>query len=70
MEIRRGTIIAFDAATHSATIQLDGSLAAYITGVEVAANILDADVIAGRYALVAWPDPANSDSAVIFVVYT
>ena len=69
MEFRRGTIIAYDAGTRTATIQLDGSLAAFAS-IKVAANILDADVIAGRYTIVAWPDLANPNAAIAFVVYT
>ncbi|MBI2864896.1 MAG: hypothetical protein HYX94_10095 [Chloroflexi bacterium] len=69
MNLRRATIKAFDAASHSATIQLDGSLSQYIAAIEVAANILAADVTAGRYAVVAWPEDSNPAAAVIIAVY-
>ena len=70
MDIRRATLQGYDAGTHTATVQLDGSLAAYIDTIQVANNIAAAEMIAGRHVLLVWPDHANPDAAVIIAVYT
>ncbi len=70
MDIRRAALQDYDAGTHTATVQLDGSLATYIDSIAVAKNIAGAEMIAGRHVLLVWPDQANPDAAVIVAVYT
>ncbi|MDO8472701.1 MAG: hypothetical protein Q7T05_02665, partial [Dehalococcoidia bacterium] len=62
-------IRAYDAGTHTATIEPIGSPYTRTGSVTVAANILAADVVAGRYALVYHPSNDNPAEYVIVAVY-
>ena len=70
MELRRGTVRAFDSGTYRATVQLAGSLATYLEAVAVARNIAGAEMIVGRSCAVALFDPANPGDAVVVAVWT
>lgn len=65
----KAIIRAYDAPTHTATIEPIGSPHAQTGSVTVASNILAADVVAGRYALVYHPPNDNPSEYVITAVY-
>lgn len=44
----KGTLKAFDSATYKATVQVDGSIATFLTGVPVSRAIPSAEMIADR----------------------
>ena len=44
----KGTLKAFDSAAYKATVQVDGSLATYLTGVPVSGAIPSVEMVAGR----------------------
>ncbi len=69
MNIRRGVITAWDSGSHTATVQISGSLAVYLTGVVTAKNILTGDMIVGRKVAVLFFDATNQTDAVIIAVY-
>jgi hypothetical protein len=70
MELRRGTVRAFDSGTYRATVQLAGSLPTYLEAVPVARNIADGEMLVGRSCAVALFDPANPGDAVVAAVWT
>lgn len=64
----KGTLKAFDSGTHKATVQVDGSIAYFLTGVPVSRGIPSAEMAAGRtVALLFSPD--NSDDAMAVGVF-
>ena len=70
MEIRRGTLRAFDSGTYKATVEVAGSISVWLTGVAVARNIAGAELVAGRKVSVVFFDPSNPDDAVVNAVWT
>ena len=70
MNIRRGTLKAWDSGAHTATVQLSGSLGVYLVGVATARNILSADMVVDRKVAVLFFDATNQADAVIIAVYT
>ena len=70
MEIRQGIVKAFDSGTHTATVQLVGSLAVYLSDIPTARNIAAAEMTAGRRCAVLFFDQANPQDAVVVAVYT
>ena len=69
MMIRKATLKAFDAGTYTATVQMAGSLATYLTAVPVSRAIPVAELTAGRTAAVAFFDASNSDDAMVTGVW-
>ncbi len=69
-EIRHGIVKAFDNVNWLATVQLTGSLAAWLRGVPVSRSIAAGEMSAGRKVAVALFDPANPADAVVFAVWT
>jgi hypothetical protein len=67
--IRKATVRAFDPTTYTATVQLDGSLATYLTAVPVSRAIPVAELTAGRTAAVLFFDPNNPDDAMVTGVW-
>jgi hypothetical protein len=70
MEMRRGTLRAFDSGTYKATIEVAGSIAVWLTGVPVARNIASGDLLAGRNVALLLFDPSNPNDAVVAAVWT
>jgi len=66
--IKKATIKAYDPATHTATVQIAGSLGVWLTAIRVATDIPAADVVAGRQCTVLFLDPANQDDAVVLTI--
>ena len=70
MEIRKGIVKGFNAATYKATVQVAGSLSVWLEGVSVARNISSAEMVVGRECAVIFFDEANPQDAVVVAVYT
>ena len=70
MEIRRGILRAFDSGSYTATIEVAGSIATWLSGVAVARNIAPAELIAGRRVALLLFDPSNPDDMVLCAVWT
>jgi len=66
--IKKATIKAYDPATHTATVQVAGSLGVWLDTIRVATDIPAADVVAGRQCTVLFLDPANQDDAVVLTI--
>ena len=69
MEIHKAAVRSFDATTHTAAVQITGSLATLLDGVPVARNIPAAEVTTGRQCAVLFFDTANPADAVVLAVY-
>ena len=70
MTIHSGIVKAFDAGTYTATVQLSGSLAVWLSDLPVARNIPSAEMIAGRRCAVIFFDASNPRDAVVAAVFT
>jgi hypothetical protein len=70
MEISHGTLRSFDSGTYTATVEIPGSIAVWLTGVPVARNIAGAELIAGRHCAVLQFDASNPKDAVLAAVWT
>jgi hypothetical protein len=70
MEMRRGTLRAFDSGAYKATIEVAGSIAVWLTGVPVARNIASGELVAGRNVALLLFDPSNPNDAVVAAVWT
>ncbi len=66
--IRKAVIRGYDVVTHTATVQVAGSLGVWLDALRVATSIPPADVVAGRQCTVLFLDPANQDDAVIIAI--
>jgi hypothetical protein len=69
MEMRRGTLRDFDSSGYTATVEIDGSVATYLSSVPVARNIASGDLVNGRSVAVWFFDSANPDDAVVLAVW-
>lgn len=69
MELRRGTVKAFDSPTYTATVQVAGSLSVWLEDVPVARNIPSAEMASGHNCAVIFFDPANPADAVVAAVW-
>ena len=70
MTIRQGTVKAFDGTAYTATVQVKGSVAIWLSDVPVARNIASAEMTAGRKCAVLFFDEPNPQDAVVIAVYT
>lgn len=70
MDVKKGTIKAFDPATYKVTIQVAGSLSVWLEGIAVARNIPSAEMVAGRSCALVLFDPGNPQDSVVIAVYT
>jgi len=70
MEIRRGILRAFDSGSYTATVEVAGSIATWISGVAVARNIDSAELSAGRRVALLLFEPSNPDDMVVCAVWT
>jgi len=64
----KGTIRAYDAVTHTASVQLTGSLAHFLAAIRVATNIPSAAVVIGRECTVLALDPNNPTDALVLSI--
>ena len=69
-ELRHGILKAFDNVNWLATVQLTGSLAAWLRSVPVSRSIAAAEMTAGRKVAVALFDASNPTDGVVFAVWT
>ena len=69
MEIRRGILRGFNAGSYTATVQVAGSIATWLTGVAVARNIDSAEMVEGRSVALLLFDPSNPDDMVVCAVW-
>jgi len=70
MTVRRGVLKGFDSATYTATVQVAGSLAVWLSSVPVARNIAQAELVAGRSCAVVFLEDGNPKDAVVAAVWT
>lgn len=70
VRVRRGDLKSFDSGAYLATVQLAGSLAAWLSDVPVARNIAASEMVAGRHCAVLFFDEPNPQDAVVIAVYT
>jgi hypothetical protein len=68
--LRRGEVKDFDSGAYTATVQVAGSLAVWLSDVPVARNIPAAEMVAGRRCAVQFFDEPNPQDAVVIAVYT
>jgi len=66
--IHKGTIRAYTPATHTASVQLTGSIAHHLTGIRVATNIPAAAVVAGRECTFLALDPNNPTDGLVLSI--
>ena len=69
MVIKRGILRAFDSATYTATVEVEGSFA-YLQSVAVSRGIAAAELVAGRKVGVVFFEAGNPADAVLFAVWT
>ncbi len=70
LELRNGTLKAFDNVNWLATVQVTGSLAQWLKSVPVSRSIAAVEMVTGRKVAVALFDPTNPSDAVVVAVYT
>lgn len=70
MKVRRGELKAFDSGSYKATVQVAGSLAAWLSDVTVARNIAVSEMVVGRRCAILFFDEPNPQDAVVVAVYT
>jgi len=67
--IHKATLKAFDSGAYKATIQIDGSLSTYLTGVPVSRGIASAELTPGRTLAVLFFSGGNPDDAMVVGVH-
>jgi len=70
VNIRKGTVKGFSAATYTATVQVAGSLAVWLENVPVARNIAAADMVVGRRCALIFFSESDPRDALVVGVYT
>lgn len=70
MEIKRGVLRDFDSGNYTATVEIAGSVATWLSGVPVARNIDAAELSSGRRVALLLFDPGNPEDAVVCAVWT
>jgi len=70
MEMRRGTLRGFDSGAYTATVEIAGSTAVWLSGVAVARNIAAAELVSGRNVALLFFEPSNPNDAVLAAVWT
>ena len=68
--IKRGIIQAFNPATWTATVQVLPSQGNYLTGVQVAKHLLNAEILVGDECALLFFDELNPADAIIIAVYS
>ncbi len=69
MEIRRAIVVAFDSGSYTATVQIAGSMASWLSGVPVAKHLASGLLTVGARCGVIFFDPANPGDACVAFVY-
>ena len=69
MALFRGSVVAFDAGAHTATIRLDGSPAQSLTSVATNRAIAAGEMTAGRKVLLDTGDHNNPQDFVVTTVF-
>jgi hypothetical protein len=69
MDIKRGVLRNFDAGSYTASVQVAGSIATWLTGVAVARNIDSAELVGGRSVALLQFDASNPDDMVVCAVW-
>jgi hypothetical protein len=70
MQVRHAVLRGFDAGSYTATVEFEGSIAVWLSGVPVARNIAGAELVAGRHCAVLQFDASNPEDAVVAAVWT
>jgi hypothetical protein len=69
MTIKRAVLRAFDSVSHTATVEVAGSLSVWLPGVPVAKNIPVTEMVTGRRVAVLLFDVSNPDDFIIVAVW-
>lgn len=69
MEIRRGVLRAFDAGSYTATVEISGSIATWLSGIPVSRSITTGQLIVGRSVGLLLFDPSNPNDMVVCAVW-
>ncbi len=69
MTFKRGTLKLFDAGAYTATVQLPGSLSAWLTGVPVSRGIAAGELTPGRSVALLHFDEGNPVDSVVVAVW-
>jgi hypothetical protein len=69
-DMRRGVLHAFDSGTYTATVEIAGSIAVWLSGVPVSRNIASSELTAGRNVALLQFDATNPVDAVVAAVWT
>ena len=70
MQLKRGTLRDFDGGSYTATVEMAGSIAVWLSGLAVARNIASGELTAGRKVAVIFFDGSNPNDAVLSAVWT
>lgn len=65
--IEIGVLKTWDSTNYKAGVQLAGSITTYLDDINVARNIASAEMVIGRWVIVAIPEGNPKDAAVIAV---
>ena len=67
--VKKAILKSFNAADYTATVQIVGSLASWLTNVPVSRAIPTAEMVAGRMCSLLLFDPSNPKDSVIVAVW-
>ncbi len=67
--MRKGTVKGFDSGSYTATVQVAGSLAVWLSDVPVARNIDAAEMVAGRNCALIFFSESDPRDALVVGVY-
>ncbi len=70
MAYRSGVLKIFDSGAYTATVQMSGSLSAWLTDVPVSRGIASGEMTAGRRVAVLFFDDANPKDSVVLAVWS
>jgi hypothetical protein len=70
MDMKRGVLRDFDSGSHTATVEIDGSVASYLSGIPVSRDIASGDLVTGRSVAVWFFEAGNPTAAVLMAVWT
>ena len=69
MITRKGVLVSYDAASHTATVRIAGSGKSYMSGVTVATNIAAESMVSGSRLMVQFFNEHNAREAVVAGVW-
>ena len=67
--IKKAIVRAYDSATHTATVQIEGSMDTWLEDIPVSRGIADVEMVTGRHCAVIMFNEANPKDAVIVGVF-